>query len=199
MERCTVFWILCALLRTSLAFNVDTENHVVHSGPTSSKFGFTVKQFVNQEGKWLVIGAPEAETSQTGVYRPGVVYKCRAQNPSECYVIPFDTTGNNQEWNGYAYIQTENKTQQWLGATLSTSSDNGAIVACAPRYVYFSRKGDKREPIGMCYVSAPDMDTQKFTPCKHYYDLTGGGELQKGDSIESFKLIMGPQASKVIE
>jgi len=30
----------------------------------------------------------------------------------------------------------ENKTRQWLGATLSTEPNSGFVLTCAPRYIY---------------------------------------------------------------
>ena len=42
----------------------------------------------------LLIGAPEADDRQPDVHRGGAVYKCSAQRPGDCQVIPFDTNGN---------------------------------------------------------------------------------------------------------
>lgn len=43
---------LLLLCNSCTAFNVDTENHVVHTGETGSKFGFTVAQYIDQEDNW---------------------------------------------------------------------------------------------------------------------------------------------------
>ena len=46
----------------------------------------------------LLIGAPEADGRQPGVHRGGAVYKCSADRPGDCQVIPFDKNGkkNNE-------------------------------------------------------------------------------------------------------
>lgn len=44
--------LLCIGSQQVLAFNVDTENAIVHSGQSGSKFGFTVQQFIDEENHW---------------------------------------------------------------------------------------------------------------------------------------------------
>lgn len=39
------------------------------------------------------MGAPEAETVQTGVYRGGAVYKCDIAADDRCNIIHFDDKG----------------------------------------------------------------------------------------------------------
>ena len=39
--------------------------------------------------------------------------------------------------------------------------------ACAPRYVYFSRQLNKREPVGTCYISVTSSTTfREYSPCR---------------------------------
>ena len=40
-----------------------------------------------------MVGAPNAESGQPGVERAGAVYKCAAETPGSCELIPFDTKG----------------------------------------------------------------------------------------------------------
>ena len=40
-----------------------------------------------------IVGAPEAETPQTGVYRGGAVYKCDIAADDRCTLIHFDNKG----------------------------------------------------------------------------------------------------------
>lgn len=42
-----------------------------------------------------IVGAPEAETPQAGVYRGGAVYKCDIAADDRCMLINFDSKGNN--------------------------------------------------------------------------------------------------------
>ena len=41
----------------------------------------------------LLVGAPNAESGQPNVERAGAVYKCAAETPGSCELIPFDTKG----------------------------------------------------------------------------------------------------------
>lgn len=41
----------------------------------------------------LLIGAPEAQTSQPGVEKGGAVFRCGTARNDDCEEIPFDTRG----------------------------------------------------------------------------------------------------------
>ena len=41
----------------------------------------------------ILVGAPEAQTAQTGVYRGGSVFKCDIAVDQQCEVAEFDTRG----------------------------------------------------------------------------------------------------------
>ncbi|KTG03204.1 hypothetical protein cypCar_00008078 [Cyprinus carpio] len=71
-----VFFIVCfliALLPWLSCFNVDEKNKMSFSGPVEDLFGYTVQQFENSEGKWVLIGSPL--TGQPAK-RTGDVYRC---------------------------------------------------------------------------------------------------------------------------
>nr|XP_045592952.1 integrin alpha-PS2-like [Procambarus clarkii] len=144
-----------------LCFNIETQDIVIHQGPPHSKFGFSVAQHRDTSGPWVLVGAPEANTTQPQVHQGGAVYRCHPTVPATCEPIPFDLTGNHFE-NGH---QMDNKSQQWFGA--SVASQSGVIVACAPRYVWFSVKKTRREPVGNCFVSTgrDSKAYQMYSPC----------------------------------
>ncbi|WAQ93469.1 ITA2-like protein [Mya arenaria] len=75
----------------------------------------------------LLVGAPRAPTRQPGVTRGGAVYRCPLDNRLNCQQIPFDTKGNEIRHNGTHYRDVEDKSDQWFGASLYSSS-NGTIV-----------------------------------------------------------------------
>ncbi|ESO98544.1 hypothetical protein LOTGIDRAFT_239025 [Lottia gigantea] len=115
----------------------------------------------------LLVGAPKGETSQPGVNRAGSVFRCGIDRADYCQEIPFDAKGNNIRWNGSAYVDIEDKSDQWFGATIQSSGENGVIVACAPRYTYFSTTYDKREPVGTCFLARASTTTyEEFSPCR---------------------------------
>ncbi|XP_069182795.1 uncharacterized protein [Procambarus clarkii] len=105
-----------------LCFNIETQDIVIHQGPPHSKFGFSVAQHRDTSGPWVLVGAPEANTTQPQVHQGGAVYRCHPTVPATCEPIPFDLTGNHFE-NGH---QMDNKSQQWFGA--SVASQSGVIV-----------------------------------------------------------------------
>ena len=55
----------------------------------------------------LLVGAPNAESGQPGVERAGAVYKCAAETPGNCELIPFDTKGKKE--------QEEERKSSWAG------------------------------------------------------------------------------------
>ncbi|XP_064647988.1 integrin alpha pat-2-like isoform X1 [Lineus longissimus] len=178
-EWISVVGCVSLLLHVVIGFNVDTRTAVVHSGERRSMFGFSVAQHRDQSmkwkdsstnDKWVLVGAPEAQTNQPSVTRAGALYRCKPDDPNVCEAIPVDTEGPERLWNLTAFVPIEDKSYQWFGATVETA-ENGAIVACAPRYVYFSRQFDKREPVGMCWVNrGTSTKFEKYSPCKTRVD-----------------------------
>ncbi|XP_076460948.1 integrin alpha-8-like isoform X2 [Babylonia areolata] len=177
-----VMMMLCA--GVGECYNVDTVTAVVHQGEPGSMFGFSVSQHIDQSTNWLLVGAPKAQTSQAGVEKGGAVFRCRTDRDM-CQEIPFDPLGNNIRWNKTAYVETEDKSHQWFGATVVSSGENGVIVACAPRYVYFSATLDKREPVGSCIVNvASTTDYDVYAPCRNEkWGYHRQGSCQAGLSV----------------
>ncbi|CAN9513002.1 unnamed protein product [Ophioblennius macclurei] len=57
----------------SQSFNVGTAGAKIFSGPAAEEFGYTIQQTINNEGAWLLVGAPWSGFS---LNRKGDVYKC---------------------------------------------------------------------------------------------------------------------------
>ncbi|XP_017786774.1 PREDICTED: integrin alpha-PS2-like, partial [Nicrophorus vespilloides] len=168
-SRCVVLCLLSALLLFLLqsveGFNLETANHVRHNGPSSSMFGFTVATYKERGNSWVLVGAPEAQNDyQPTVRRGGAVYRCTIGEDDNCQMVPFDRKGSNLDTQGR---EIDNKSGQWFGATLNSAGENGPVVACAPRYVYFTNKRDRREPVGTCYVSRGEFQSfSEYSPCR---------------------------------
>ncbi|XP_017880871.1 integrin alpha-PS2 isoform X2 [Ceratina calcarata] len=176
------------------AFNVETKHYAVYRIDSQSMFGFAVSVYRDRVGRgWAIVGAPEAQTGQESVYRGGAVYKCDIAADDRCSMINFDNKGNNQVRNPNApggLSQIDNKTLQWFGATVSSSLvDGGPIMACAPRYIWFSVSqpksdpvGNRREPVGTCWVATNNFDdSQEFSPCRtRYWGYHRQGSCQAG-------------------
>ncbi|XP_077978890.1 integrin alpha-8-like [Glandiceps talaboti] len=153
-----------------------------------------------------------AETGVPGVKKGGAVYRCPTWSTPNttglCQQIPFDTSGPLLLENGNAI---ERKSDQWFGATVKSSGKNGVIIACAPRYVYFtiSTTNPSRFPLGICYTSRGDFSNfNKWSPCTGgtfdgimhhpYLRWNGLGNCQAGmstDVIKGIALVVGAPGS----
>jgi len=153
------------LLGAGHGFNIDVTSPVLHSSDQpDSMFGFSVAVHSSSSaGNSLLVGAPRYHTEQRGVRRGGAVLRCAASTNDSCQYVPFDSHGNIQHPLGGALDQ---KSGQWFGATL-VSSSSGTVVACAPRYTWFTENLQRREPVGTCFVARDDLsDFQEYSPCR---------------------------------
>ncbi|CAB3221324.1 unnamed protein product [Arctia plantaginis] len=171
---------LCACT-SALGFNVDIPSRVVYKGSQNSMFGFTVQAHVDGDRKMILVGAPEDQlysSYEYNVTRPGAVYRCEPgfrnygsegaiRILDRCSPMQFDKNPrNNEDRQGRPIDQ---KSNQWFGATLTSTGRNGPILACAPRYVSFvSAKLNQRDPVGTCFVAnSPDLnEVREFSPCR---------------------------------
>lgn len=63
--------------------------------------------------------------------------------------------------------QIDDKSYQWFGSNLHTAIENGSIVSCAQKYVYFHSKYNRRDPIGTCWVSRGSFNGfLEYSPCR---------------------------------
>ncbi|XP_074108875.1 integrin subunit alpha inflated isoform X2 [Cotesia typhae] len=180
-----VSYCLLDAIRSTNGFNIETKHYTSYREESSSMFGFSVTEYRDHSKRgWVIVGAPEAQTTQPNVFRGGAVYRCDIAVDDSCIPVEFDRKENNYIKNPnppYNLIQIDNKTQQWFGATVSTSlEDGGPILACAPRYVFFSVSqlkkdlgdssrqsivGNRRDPVGTCWVTNFTTSTE-FSPCR---------------------------------
>lgn len=149
------------------AFNIDTQSAVVHSGPQGSYFGYSVAQHRDRGVTWLLVGAPKAQTDQPKTKESGAVYRCTPSAAKACQQIPFDPNGSSVINLRDEQAQSDDKSHQWFGASLASANDNGSIVACAPRYLYYSTNLKRRDPVGTCWVSRGSFNGfLEYSPCR---------------------------------
>ncbi|XP_015914570.1 integrin alpha-PS2 [Parasteatoda tepidariorum] len=159
--------LLCLANFSVVGFNIDTRTALVHHGVNGSMFGYAVSLHRDRDDGWLLIGAPKAQTRQPNVTEGGAVYRCTINQPAVCQRIPFDDSGPGQITLRGQKERTDNKSHQWFGATVQSSGENGFIVACAPRYVYFSSNLKRHDPVGTCWVVRSSFQHyQEYSPCK---------------------------------
>ncbi|KAF4108006.1 integrin alpha-1 [Onychostoma macrolepis] len=176
---------LLALLPWLSCFNVDEKNQMSFSGPVEDMFGYTVQQFENSEGKWVLIGSPL--TGQPAK-RTGDVYRCPVgQNKNtgcEKFLLPENTTIPNIN---------EVKENMTMGTTLVVNPDGNGFLACGPQYGYMC--GKQQYITGICSnVSSSFKVLNSISPtvreCKQEMDvvivLDGSNSIYPWEPITEF-------------
>ncbi|XP_053216463.1 integrin alpha-IIb [Podarcis raffonei] len=164
-------WLVGFLLLCSSVWslNLDASSPTVYSGPNGSYFGFALDFYRDSKGSMnVVVGAPQANSSQAGVMEAGAVYLCPwAPGGSACTPIPFDTKGDEVEQLHSVVLKTF-KTKQWFGASVSTWKDT--IVACAPLQHWNAISGQEeatKTPTGSCFLATSGLQRfVEFSPCR---------------------------------
>ncbi|XP_063066230.1 integrin alpha-1 [Engraulis encrasicolus] len=135
---CFVFVALFVLLPTLRSFNVDQKNGMSFDGPIEDLFGYTVQQFENDEGKWVLIGSPLDGQPEK---KTGQVYKCPVGRGSGCVktTIAEDTTIPDIR---------EVKENMTMGTTLVANPNGDGFLACGPQYGYMC--GNQQYISGVC-------------------------------------------------
>ncbi|XP_051973281.1 integrin alpha-1-like [Xyrauchen texanus] len=188
---------ILVLLPCLLCFNVDEKNRMSFSGPVEDMFGYTVQQFENSEGKWVLIGSPL--TGQPAK-RTGDVYRCPVgQNKKtgcEKFLLSENTTIPNIH---------EVKENMTMGTTLVVNPDGNGFLACGPQYGYMC--GKQQYITGICSnVSSSFKVLNSIAPtvreCKQEMDiaivLDGSNSIYPWEHITEFlvkflqKIEIGP-------
>ncbi|XP_038845386.1 integrin alpha-2-like [Salvelinus namaycush] len=106
-----------------LSFNVGTAGAKVFSEPTVEEFGYTVQQFRNHQGKWLLVGSPWSGYNQD---RKGDVYKCEIRGASSgCQRL------NLQNSVSISTVSNVNVNMS-LGLTLTRTATEDTFMTCGP-------------------------------------------------------------------
>uniref|UniRef100_A0A8C6KQ01 Integrin subunit alpha 1 n=1 Tax=Nothobranchius furzeri TaxID=105023 RepID=A0A8C6KQ01_NOTFU len=191
---------LWLLLTCVLSFNVDQKNSLSFEGPLDDLFGYSVQQFENSEGKWVLIGSPYSGQPR---YRTGDVYKCpvgKRNNTCVKLELPENTTIPKV---------SEKKENMNMGTTLVTNP-SGGFLACGPQYGY--ECGDEEFISGICAnVSSSFQILNSIAPavqkCSKNLDivfvLDGSNSIHPWESIVDFmisflsNITIGPDRSQV--
>ncbi|XP_071587082.1 integrin alpha-1 isoform X3 [Heliangelus exortis] len=195
------YWMLTALFHLIGSSNVDVKNAMTFSGPLEDMFGYTVQQYENEEGKWILIGSPLVGQPEK---RTGDVYKCPVgrdtQSPCIKLNLPASTSVPNV---------VEVKENMTLGTTLVTNP-KGGFLACGPLYAY--KCGRLHYTTGVCSnVSSTFETVEAIAPsvqeCKNQLDiiivLDGSNSIYPWESVTDFlnsllkNMDIGPQQTQV--
>ncbi|XP_056145654.1 integrin alpha-4 [Lampris incognitus] len=146
-----VLLVLCCWAGSGSGYNLDIQNSLGFTGPSGSLFGYSVLLHRHRHHNWLVVGAPQANSTYTPwIQSPGAIYKCRvtASNHTACQQTHTETG----ECGKTCQEESDN---QWLGVSLSRQPGNGRILACGHRWknVFYSNKDSQHNklPYGVCY------------------------------------------------
>ncbi|KAI5622586.1 integrin alpha-1 isoform X1, partial [Silurus asotus] len=138
-----------------LFFNVDEQNGMSFSGPIEDMFGYTVQQFENNEGKWVLIGSP---LKGQPAKRTGDVYRCPVGHGHSPSCIKLDLPAQTTIPNIH-----EVKENMTMGTTLVANPDGKGFLACGPQYGYMC--GNQQYIAGICSnVSSSFKVLDSFSP-----------------------------------
>ncbi|KAF7250395.1 Integrin alpha-1 [Varanus komodoensis] len=189
------------MLHLTLSFNVDVKDTMTFSGPVEDMFGYTVQQFENAEGKWVLIGSPLSGQPQK---RTGDVYKCPVGQGSGLPCVKLNLADHIS-----IPKVTEVKENMTLGSTLVTNPEGG-FLACGPLYAY--KCGGLHYTTGICSnVSSSFEVVNSIAPsvqeCKTQMDivivLDGSNSIYPWHSVTAFldrllkNMDIGPHQTQV--
>ncbi|XP_060764811.1 integrin alpha-2 [Neoarius graeffei] len=203
MERALLLLLLVQgwCIEHSQGFNVGTSGAKIFSGPEKDEFGYTVQQFSNDQGKWLLVGAPWSDYSQN---RKGDVYKCAIARP--------ETTCDKLNLQNAVKIPDVKNidVNMSLGLTPTQTTKTGGFMTCGPLWAqgcatqYFYR-GVCAE-VSRLFAPQPAF-SPSLKPCGGPMDiaivLDGSNSIYPWPPVVSFlekllkNLDIGPQQSQV--
>ncbi|XP_071029109.1 integrin alpha-2-like [Oncorhynchus clarkii lewisi] len=140
----TLIFIQCWNVPGSLSFNVGTAGAKVFSEPSVEEFGYTVQQFRNHQGKWLLVGSPWSGYNQD---RKGDVYKCEIRGASSgCQRL------NLQNSVSISTVSNVNVNMS-LGLTLTRTATADTFMTCGP--LWAQKCGSQYYYPGICAEVSP--------------------------------------------
>uniref|UniRef100_A0A4W5M7C6 Integrin subunit alpha 2 n=1 Tax=Hucho hucho TaxID=62062 RepID=A0A4W5M7C6_9TELE len=149
-----LIFIQCWSIPGSLSFNVGTAGAKVFSEPAVEEFGYTVQQFRNHQGKWLLVGSPWSGYNQD---RKGDVYKCEIRGASSgCQRL------NLQNSVSISTVSNVNVNMS-LGLTLTRTATEDTFMTCGP--LWAQKCGSQYYYPGICAEVSPLFNSlSSFSP-----------------------------------
>ncbi|XP_077099162.1 integrin alpha-2 [Siphateles boraxobius] len=194
--------VLCFSIDNSQGFNVGTSGAKIFTGSAEEQFGYSVQQFSNSQGKWLLVGSPWKGYNQN---RKGEIYKCEVNKPgTSCQAL------NLQNSFDMSKIPNSNNINMSLGLTLTPTTKNSGFMTCGPLWAQLC--GSLYFYPGICAEVSPQFTLQSvFSPaiqtCGTFMDiaivLDGSNSIYPWEPIVAFlkklleNLDIGPQSTQV--
>ncbi|KAF4108004.1 hypothetical protein G5714_010763 [Onychostoma macrolepis] len=194
--------VLCFSIDKAQGFNVGTSGSKIFSQLAAEQFGYSVQQFSNSQGKWLLVGSPWTGYPQN---RKGEIYKCDINSPgASCQSLNLQNSVNVPS------ISNSNNINMSLGLTLIPTTKNGGFMTCGPLWAQLC--GSLYFYPGVCAEVSPQFTLQSaFSPaaqtCGSLMDiaivLDGSNSIYPWEPIVAFltkllgNLDIGPQSTQV--
>ncbi|KAG1970859.1 integrin alpha-2 [Pimephales promelas] len=191
-------------INNSQGFNVRTSGAKILSGSAEEQFGYSVQQFSNGQGKWLLVGSPWKGYNQN---RKGEIYKCEPNKPgTSCQALNLQ---NSVDMPKIANNNNININMS-LGLTLTPTTKNSGFMTCGPLWAQLC--GSLYFYPGICADVSPQFTLQSvFSPaiqtCGSFMDiaivLDGSNSIYPWEPIVAFlkklleNLDIGPQSTQV--
>ncbi|KYO29094.1 hypothetical protein Y1Q_0009894 [Alligator mississippiensis] len=147
------------------AYNVGLPGAKIFSGHSNEQFGYAVQQFLNEKGKWLLVGSP---WSGYPANRMGDIYRCPVDSSqTTCEKL------NLQSLTSIPNV-TEIKEEMNLGLTLVRNPKTKGFLTCGP--LWAQQCGSQYYATGVCSEISPSFQIlRSFSPalqkCSSFIDV----------------------------
>uniref|UniRef100_A0A3B3B5V5 Integrin, alpha 9 n=1 Tax=Oryzias melastigma TaxID=30732 RepID=A0A3B3B5V5_ORYME len=163
-----VFYV-CLSFSVAYSYNIDLEHPLVFRGPQSSFFGYSVLEHYHDNTRWVIVGAPRANSSYSGSVRsPGAVYKCRVHSNPERRCTEMDLGRGNKPRETCGKTCQGDRDDEWMGVSLARQDRaDGKILACAHRWKNVYYAAEHILPHGYCAIIPESLQgrTKPLIPC----------------------------------
>uniref|UniRef100_A0A669BMT6 Integrin, alpha 9 n=1 Tax=Oreochromis niloticus TaxID=8128 RepID=A0A669BMT6_ORENI len=174
-----VFYVYLSI-SVAYSYNIDLEHPLVFRGPNSSFFGYSVLEHYHDNTRWVIVGAPKANSSySSSVHSPGAIYKCRVHSNPDRRCTEMDLGRGNRQRESCGKTCQGDRDDEWMGVSLARQdSANGKILACAHRWKNVFYESEYILPHGYCSIIPPTLQhgTKPLIPCYEDYKQKYGEE-----------------------
>uniref|UniRef100_A0A3Q4MUN8 Integrin, alpha 9 n=1 Tax=Neolamprologus brichardi TaxID=32507 RepID=A0A3Q4MUN8_NEOBR len=174
-----VFYVYLSI-SMAYSYNIDLEHPLVFRGPNSSFFGYSVLEHYHDNTRWVIVGAPKANSSySSSVQSPGALYKCRVHSNPDRRCTEMDLGRGNRQRESCGKTCQGDRDDEWMGVSLARQdSANGKILACAHRWKNVFYESEHILPHGYCSIIPPTLQrgTKALIPCYEDYKQKYGEE-----------------------
>ncbi|NXY70212.1 ITA2 protein, partial [Glareola pratincola] len=187
-----IIFLLTGILHNCCeAYNVGLLEAKIFSGPSREQFGYSVQQFINEQGKWLLVGSP---WSGYPANRTGDIYACPVgMSKTTCKKLNLQALINIPN-------VTEIKEDMNLGLTLIQNSKTGGFLTCGP--LWAQQCGSQYYATGVCSEISPSFQIlRSFSPavqkCSSVIDIVvvcdESNSIYPWDAVRAFlkKFVQG--------